>query len=94
MNYFVEIPEYRQLYVFAGEPVEFVYRTYVERASTEFLEHIREMLAEEGVQPSQFKGRIVYMSMYNDINWWQNKKENVCRPHAIHVASFTREFEP
>ena len=40
------------------------------------------MLAEESAQPSQFKGRIIFMSLY------------VCHRNAIRVASFARDFEP
>ena len=36
----------------------------------EILKYVQEMLAGEGVKPSQFKGSIAFMSMYNDINWW------------------------
>ena len=48
------------------------------------------MLAEEGVQPSQFKGRIIFMSMYNDFNWWQNQNEEVCKRNAIRVRTFAK----
>ena len=85
-------PEYRQLYDLASDPVEFVWRKYVGRTSIEIAECIREMLAEEGVEPSQFK--IIFMSMYNDINGWQSKNVNVCRQNAIRVASFAEDFEP
>ena len=56
------------------------------RTSLEILEYFLEMPAEEGVQPSQFKGRIIFMPMYNEINWW----ENICRDNAIRVASFAK----
>ena len=53
-------PEYRQLYDLASDSVEFVWRIYVGRTSIEIAEYIREMLAEKGVEPSQFK--IIFMS--------------------------------
>ena len=34
------------------------------------------------------------MSMYNDINWLQNKKESVCRENAIRVAPLAKNFKP
>ena len=79
ITYFVERREYLQLLDLAGEPVEFVLRTYVRRTSIEIFEFVQEMFAEQGVQPSQFKGRILIISMYNDLNGWQNKNEHVFR---------------
>ena len=70
-------PEYRQLCDLASEPVEFVWRQKVGRTSIQIPEYIREVLAEEGVEPSQFK--IIYMSVYSDINGWQSKNVNVYR---------------
>ena len=55
---------------------------------------MREILAEEGAQHSQFKGRIICMSMYNDICWKQNMNEKVCRQDAMRVPSFAEDFEP
>ena len=65
----------------------------MERTSIEILQYIKEMLAEEGVQPSQLKGRILFMSMYNDNNWWQNENEHVCRQNLVRVASLAKGFE-
>ena len=45
-------------------------------------------------KPSQFKGRIIFMSMCNDVNWWQNENEDVCRQNAMQVSSYAKDFEP
>ena len=29
------------------------------------------MLEEEGIQPSQFQESIIFMSLHNDIIWWE-----------------------
>ena len=54
-----------------------------------FSSYIQEMLAEEGVTPSQLKPRV-----YNDVNWWQNQKEDVRRQNAIQVSSYAKDFDP
>ena len=51
--------------------------------------YMQEMLAEEGVTPSQLKAR-----MYNDVNWWQNQKEDLRRQNAIQVSSYAKYFDP
>ena len=52
------------------------------------------MPAEENVQPSHLKGRIVFTSMYNDINSGQNGNAEKCKENATHVASLARDIEP
>ena len=37
------------------------------------------MQAQEGVQPCQFKDRIIFMSIKNGKQWWQTQIEEVCR---------------
>ena len=64
------------------------------RTIVQILEEIMKMLAEENVRPSQHKGRIIFMSMYNDINWRQNRYEVACRQNSTGVASFAEDFEP
>ena len=61
IKYFVESTAYRQLHDLAGELVEFVRRKNSEQSPIQLLKYIQEMFAEEGVSPSQFKGRIIFM---------------------------------
>ena len=35
----------------------------------ELLREIQRTMAENRIQPEQFEGRIIFMSMYNDIDW-------------------------
>ena len=63
ITYFVESAEWRALSDVTGEPVDFAKKIYVGLTSIDILENIEEMLAEGSVQPSQFKGKIIFMSM-------------------------------
>ena len=40
------------------------------------------------------RARIIFVSMYTDISWWQTKNENVYRQNTLRVASFAKDFEP
>ena len=75
--FFVGTLAYRQLHDTAGELVECVWRTHAEHPIMKILEDIQRMLAEEHDQQSQFKGRFIFMSMYNDITWDQKRNEEI-----------------
>ena len=36
------------------------------------------MTAEKGTSPSEVQGRIMFMRMFNDIEWWTNQNEPKC----------------
>ena len=42
--------------------------------------------------PSQFKGRIIFMSMFNDIIWRFEDNERECIDNATLVTSFAKRF--
>ena len=44
--------------------------------------------------PSQFKGRIIFMSMFNDIMWWTEANEQECNANAQFVSKFAKIFPP
>ena len=49
------------------------------------------MLAEDNVQPSQLKDRILFMSMYTDVNSGQLGSEEKCKGNATRVASVAND---
>ena len=44
--------------------------------------------------PSQFKGRIIFMSMFNDILWGSEGNEQECIANATLVSVFAKRFSP
>ena len=40
-----------------------------------FLEQIQEFMKEQECDPEQFKGRIIFMSMFNEIVWGEKGKD-------------------
>ena len=46
----------------------------------EILDEIQNMMTESMCEPEQFKGRIIFMSMYTDIDWtkWGHKRQLCC----------------
>ena len=45
-------------------------------------------------QPEQFKGRIIIMSMFNDISWGSEDNEQECESNANLVSIYARRFSP
>ena len=43
-------------------------------------------------EPEQFKGRIIFMSMYNDIVWRERGNTEECIMNSVAVANYARRF--
>ena len=43
--------------------------------------------------PSEFKGRIIFMSMFNDILWGSEDNERECNANADLVSLFAKDFQ-
>ena len=54
-----------------GEPMEFEWTIFPEFTTLGIFDEIQKMMTESKCGPEQFKGRIIFMSMYNDIDWEQ-----------------------
>ena len=74
--------------------MEFVWKIYAGKTAIEILECIKHMMEEKGTQPSQVQDRIIFMSMYNDIEYWKKNNRNECCDSAKRVAQFAQNFKP
>ena len=68
----------RELHDFTGHPVQFDWRMHQGHTTTQILQEIKKMMAEKIGFPSEFQGRIIFMSMFNDIEQWTSQKESTC----------------
>ena len=50
----------------------------------------QEFIKEQKCDPEQFKGRNIFMSMFNDIVWREQGHEDKCKSNAYEVAYTTR----
>ena len=75
-----------------GESVEFEWKIFPRLTTFGFLEQIQEFMKEQNCDPEQFKGRIIFMSMFNDIAWRQKGNEEQCGSDAHEVANYARRF--
>ena len=72
IHYFQHWNEYAELSGIDGEPIEFEWDIFPGFTSIEILRHIQESLKARQISPDQFQGRIIFMSMFNDIGWKKN----------------------
>ena len=53
---------------------------------------IQKLMIELQCEPEQFKGRIIFMSMYNDIVWRERGNAENCESNSREVANYARRF--
>ena len=74
-----------------GEPVEFEWKKFPGFTTLGILEEIQKIMTELRCEPEQSKGRIILMSMYNDIVWRdRGNTENIM--NSVTVANDARRF--
>ena len=54
------------------------------------LEQNHEFMEERQCDPEQFEGRIIFMSMFNDVIWREEENVEKCNSHT--VAKYARRF--
>ena len=70
--------EYRALHTIDGEPTEFEWNIFPGFTTLQLVREVQEFLSKMSIQPEDFTGRIIFMSMFNDISWGSkdNEKKN------------------
>ena len=53
---------------------------------------VQELLLRLSVTPETFTGRIIFMSMFNDISWGSKDNKIECESNAQLVSVFARRF--
>ena len=53
----------------SGEPTEFEWNIFPGFTTLQLVREVQEFLSKMSIQPENFIGRIIFMSMFNDISW-------------------------
>ena len=69
LSWFKSSSQYRTLDTIDGEPMEFEWHIFQGFTTLQLCNKIPEFMSKMSDQPEQFKGRIIFMSMFNDISW-------------------------
>ena len=67
-KWFKSSPKYRTLDTTDGEPIEFEWNIFSGFTTLQLCNKVQEFMTKMS-DPSEFKGRTIFMSMFNDISW-------------------------
>ena len=91
LSWFKDSPQYRALDTIDGEPMEFEWNIFPGFTTLQLISKVQEFMTKMG-DPSQFKGRNIFMSMFNDIIWGSKDNERECKANATLVSFFAQRF--
>ena len=92
LTWFKSSPEYRALDTIDGEPMEFEWKIFPGFTTLQLCTKVQELLSRSSVTPEKFTGRIIFMSMFNDILWGSKDNKKECESNAQLVSLFARRF--
>ena len=82
LKWFKSSPQYRTLDKIDGEPVEFEWNIFPGFTTLQLSEEVKSLLLRLGETPEKFTGRIIFMSMFNDISCGS------CQVKKLHLKFF------
>ena len=83
---------YRNFDRIDGEPREFEWNIFTGFNTLQFSEEVISLLYRLGATPENFTGRILFMSMFNDISCGTKDNEEECLANARLVSLYARRF--
>ena len=91
-SWFKSSPQYRTLHTIDGEPMEFERNIFPRFTTLQLINKVQEFMIKMG-DPSQFKGRIIFMSMFNDIIWCNKDNEQECIANSPLVSYLQKDLQ-
>ena len=83
---------YRNFDGINGEPTEFEWNIFPGIDTLQLYDKVKDLLSRLGETPANFTGRILFMSMFNDISCGTKDNEQECLEHARVVSLYARKF--
>ena len=91
LEWFKDSSQYRTLDTIDGDPMEFEWNIFPSFTTLQLVDKVQQLMNKMS-DPDQFQGRIIFMSMFNDIIWGINDNELECIAYAQLVSLFARRF--
>ena len=82
LGWFKSSPEYRNFHRIDGEPIDFEWNIFPGFNTLQLSDEVKSLLLELGETPENFTGRIIFMSMFNDISCGSRDNEKECKLNA------------
>ena len=73
--------------------MEFEWNIFPGFNSLQLSEEVKRLLLRLGETPENFRGRIIFMSMFNDISWGSKDNEKECESNAQLVSLYQTDLE-
>ena len=86
--------QYGPLDTIDGERMEFEWNIFPGFSTLQLCDKVQEFMSKMSGESERFTGRIIFMSMFNDISWWSQKNEQECESNANLVSIFARRLSP
>ena len=84
--------EYRVLDRIDGEPLEFEWNIFPGFTTLQLCSKVQQLLSRLSVELEKIIGRIVFMSMFNDISWGSKDTKKECESTAQLVSLYAKRF--
>ena len=81
-----------EICVIDGEPLEFEWNIFPGLTTLQILKEVQDRMAVRQTSPEEFEDRIVFMSMFNDIDWTKKGNYNECFSNSEKVSDFAKRF--
>ena len=94
LTWFNSSSQYRACDTIDGEPMEFEWNIFPGFTTLQVCHKVQELLSRLSVTPEKFTGRIIFMSMFNDISWGSKDNEQECELSANLVSIYAKRFSP
>ena len=92
LTWFKSSSEYRALDTIDGEPMEFEWNILPGFTTLQLCNKVQEFLSKMSIQPEDFTGRVIFMSMFNDISWGSPDNQQECELSAQLVSIYVKRF--
>ena len=93
LSWFKDSPQYRTLDTNDEKPMDFEWNIFPGFTTLQLINKVHEFMVKI-CDPSQFKERIIFMSMFNGILWKSEDNEQECDADATLVSIFAKRFLP
>ena len=94
LTWFKSSSQYRTLDTIEKESMEFEWNIFPRFITLQLCNKVKEFLSKMSVKPEEFAGRIIFMSMFNDISWGSQDNEKECESNVNLVSIYARRFSP
>ena len=91
-GWFRSSPEYRNFDRIDGELMEFEWNIFPGFNTLRLSQEVKQLLLRLGETPENFTGRIVFLSIFNDISWGSRDNEKECESNAQLVSLCAKRF--